>query len=114
MYRYFFPILIACTPITTPEPTPTPEPSVEPTPIPDPVLVIPLHVPVGTPFAVSLCDGPFVPNRVVKIDEIQLGTLGWNAASGCSMLIVPGLSGSGVRTLSAGNLSSLVKVLPKR
>lgn len=95
-------------------PNPSPEPSPSATPVPDPVFIVPQYVPVGTPFAVSLCDGLFLPSRVVSIDGKSLGTLGWNSMSGCSMLIIPSLSGSGLRTISADKYSSIVKVLPKK
>lgn len=108
-------ILSTCTgkPVD-PTPSPEPSPSPSPTPVPDPVFIVPQYVPVGTPFAVSLCDGLFLPSRVVSIDGKSLGTLGWNSMSGCSMLIIPSLSGSGLRTISADEYSSIVKVLPKK
>jgi len=113
MYKYLLPLLAACAPL---EPTPiaTPEPTPEPTPVPDPVLIVPAYILVGTPFAVALCDGPFKPGRAVTVDGKLLGTLGWNTASGCSQIVVPGLSGAGLRTIAADSYVAPLRVLPKR
>jgi hypothetical protein len=115
MVRYLLPMLAACTPLApAPVPTPEPTPTPAPTEVPTPVILAPVYIPVFTPFSVSVCDGAFQPNRRVFIDDFPLGTLGWNSASGCSMLVIPGLSGAGVRSLAVDQAgTALIKILPK-
>jgi hypothetical protein len=116
MYKYLLPMLAACAPIEPiPAPTPSPTPTPVPTEVPTPAILAPSYIPVSTPFAVSVCDGPFQTNRRVFVDDFPLGTLGWNSASGCSMLIIPGLSGAGIRSLAVDGAGlTLIKILSKR
>jgi hypothetical protein len=112
MYRYLLPMLAACAPLE-PAPVATPEPTATPKPVPE--IMVPSFIPVFTPFAVVVCDGSFQTNRRVFVDGIPLGTMGWNSQSGCHQIIVPGLSGAGIRTISVdGKGMTLVKILPKQ
>lgn len=116
-------ILSTCTgkpvdPTPSPEPTasPTPTPCPTPTPLPELVIIVPGYIPVGTPFAVSVCDKPFQSGRLVTLDGALLGTLGWNAVSECHSLVSPGLTSPGLRRLSVTGVDGFVdiEVLPKR
>ena len=115
MVRYYLlPLLAACAPLE-PAPVVTPEPTATPTPIPDPVILVPSYIPVATPFAVCVCDGGYQSGRRVFVDGKPLGTMGWNSQSGCHQLIVPGLSGHGIREISVdGKGMTLIKILPKQ
>lgn len=96
-------------------PVATPSPSPSPSPVLVPAILVPSYIPVFTPFAVCVCDGPFQSNRKVTVDGKPLGTMGWNSQSGCHQIVVPGLSGDGIRSIEVdGSGLTLIKILPNR
>lgn len=98
------------------EPPATPDPCPTPTPEPEPVpgqFEAPQFAMKNTPFSVTLC-APFEFRTELYADAYKLGTFGLDEKSGCMLLVVPGLNGTGKRTLKARGFERQITVFDGR
>jgi hypothetical protein len=119
MYKLVLLLLLVacgCAAMRLPEPTPTSTPCPTPTPTPKPapgLFNAPDVVPVSAPFPVTLCRA-FEPGTVLYIDSYKLGTFGHHRPTGCMLVLVPGLTTAGERTLKVGDLSRPITVFAQQ
>jgi hypothetical protein len=108
-------LLAACTSVpASPIKTEPPAPVIEkPDPFYIPKFLAPDVVAVGTPFTVTLCGDPWAPGLQVKANGHLLGTMAHHNLTGCSYLIIPGLTQSGIRLLEAGLFERQIFVFSK-